>query len=267
MTRPPEAPQPPEPQPLEPPVPADPGQLLRRFSVAERWIHRVTAALMGTVMVTAAFLYLPMLGELTGRRDLLVTVHEWTGIALPAPLLAGLFSRAFRADLTRLNRFGLHDRGWLRATMRRRPHPSGKFNAGQKTFAALAAGSVLVMTGTGLIMWFWQLTPLVARTGATFVHDWLALLLGALVCGHIWVAFNDPEARRGLRTGFVTRSWARHHHARWEKEQPGDHRIQPLRRRSRRRRLGEGAGRQPPGAWPSRRDCAVRSCCTRGSTR
>jgi formate dehydrogenase subunit gamma len=218
MTRPPDAPPSPE-----PPAPAEPRALLRRFSAAERWIHRATAALMGTVMVTAAFLYLPTLGELVGRRDLLVTVHEWSGIALPVPLLAGLLSRAFRADLTRLNRFSRLDRGWLRATLHRRPHPSGKFNAGQKTYAALAAGSVLVMTGTGLIMWFWQLTPLVTRTGATFVHDWLALLLGALVCGHIWIAYHDPEARRGLRTGFVTRSWARHHHPLWEKEHPADH--------------------------------------------
>jgi formate dehydrogenase subunit gamma len=215
MTRPLDVPQPPE-----PPAPAEPGDLLRRFSAAERWIHRATAALMGIVMVTAAFLYLPTLGELVGRRDLLVTVHEWTGIALPVPLLAGLLSRAFRADLTRLNRFGRPDRGWLRAALRRRPHPSGKFNPGQKAYAAFAAGAVLVMMGTGLIMWFWQLTPLVTRTGATFVHDWLALLLGALVLGHIWMAYQDPEARRGLRTGFVTRSWARHHHALWEREHP-----------------------------------------------
>jgi formate dehydrogenase subunit gamma len=191
---------------------------LRRFTVAERWIHRCTAALLGTAMITAGFLYLPMLGELVGRRDLLVTVHQWTGLAALVPVVAGLLSRAFRADLARLNRFTPHDRGWLRATLRRRPHPSGKFNPGQKMYAALAAGGALVMTGTGLIMWFTQLTALFIRTGATFVHDWGALLLGALVIGHIWIASNDPEARRGLRTGFVTRTWAGRHHARWERE-------------------------------------------------
>jgi formate dehydrogenase subunit gamma len=216
MTRPPEASRSPAPREAE----AATEQLLRRFTVAEHWIHRATAALLGTAIVTAAFLYLPQLGELVGRRDLLVTVHKWSGIVVPVPLLAGLLSRAFRADLTRLNRFGQHDRGWLRATLRRRPHPAGKFNAGQKMYAALAAGSVLVMMGTGLIMWFPKLTPLFARTGATFVHDWLALLLGALICGHIWMAYMDPEARRGLRTGFVPRSWARRHHPLWEKEHP-----------------------------------------------
>ena len=131
-----------------------------------------------------------------------MTVHKWAGVTVPIPVLAGLLSRAFRADLTRLNRFGPHDWGWLRAALRRRPHASGKFNAGQKVYASLGTGAVLVMIGTGLIMWFPQLTPLFVRTGSMFVHDWLALLLGALVCGHIWMASKDPEARRGLRTGF-----------------------------------------------------------------
>jgi formate dehydrogenase subunit gamma len=201
-----------------PPDTARPEELLRRFVTAERRIHRGTAALLGTAMVTAALLYLPVLGELVGRRAVLVTVHEWSGTATPVAVLAGLASRAFRADLRRLNRFTRHDRGWLRATLRRRPHESGKFNPGQKLYAATATGAVLVMIGTGLILWFPKLTPLFIRTGATFVHDWLALLLGALVCGHIWMASNDPEARRGLRTGLVSRSWARRHHTRWERE-------------------------------------------------
>jgi len=207
--------------------PAEPSELIRRFTAAERWIHRTTAALMGTALVTAAFLYLPALAELIGRRSLLVTVHEWAGVIVPVPLLAGLVSRAFRADLVRLNRFGPHDRGWLRATLRRRPHRSGKFNAGQKLYAAVISGAVLVMIGTGLIMWFPRLTPLFLRTGATFVHDWLALLIGALVCGHIWMASKDPEARTGLRTGLVSRSWARRHHPLWEGEEPGEHQPTP----------------------------------------
>lgn len=191
---------------------------MRRFTVAERWIHRGTAALFGTAMITAGFLYLPMLGEIVGRRDLLVTVHKWSGLAALVPALVGLVFRAFRADLARLNRFGPHDRGWLRATLRHRPHASGKFNPGQKMYASLAAGGALVMTATGLIMWFTGLTPLVIRTGATFVHDWGALLLGVLVAGHIWIASNDPEARSGLRSGFVSRSWAERHHSLWERE-------------------------------------------------
>src|SRR5205085_8345345 len=123
-------------------------------------------------------LYYPPLSELVGRRRLVVTVHEWCGLALPVPLLVGLASRALRADLGRLNRFAPYDREWLRAVRRRSyRRPAGKFNAGQKLYAAWLAGAVLVMLGTGVLMWFTGLAPLAWRTGATFVHDWLAAAL------------------------------------------------------------------------------------------
>ncbi|GHH75127.1 formate dehydrogenase subunit gamma [Streptomyces sulfonofaciens] len=192
---------------------------VRRFSRAERWVHRSTGALMGVCVLTAAFLYIPQLAELVGRRVLVVTVHEWSGLLLPLPLLAGLVSRALRADLRRLNRFAPYDRRWLRAARRRdsRPEarPAGKFNAGQKVYAAWIAGAVLVMLGTGLLMWFTRLAPLVLRVGATFVHDWLALAVGIVLAGHIGMAFADPEARRGMRTGWVSRAWAEREHRLW----------------------------------------------------
>ncbi|MEV4335282.1 cytochrome b/b6 domain-containing protein [Streptomyces sp. NPDC049597] len=201
------------------PPPSEPPARVRRFSRAERWVHRTTAALMLTCVVTAAALYVPQIAELVGRRHLVVTVHEWAGVLLPVPFLLGLASPAFRADLRRLNRFRPHDRTWLRA-VRRRDHrpssrPAGKFNAGQKVYAAWIAGAALVMLGTGLLMWFTDLVPLVWRTGATFVHDWLSLAVGIVLAGHIAMALAAPEARRGMRTGSVERRWARDHHSEW----------------------------------------------------
>ncbi|MFE0419953.1 cytochrome b/b6 domain-containing protein [Streptomyces sp. H23] len=192
---------------------------VRRFSPAERWAHRTTALLMGVCVLTAASLYIPTLAQLVGRRALVVAVHQWSGVALPVPVLIGLGSRALRADLGLLNRFGPHDRRWLRAALRRDRRPSSrpahKFNAGQKLYAAWSAGATLVMLGTGLMMWFTGLTPLKWRTGATFVHDWLALTLGIVLAGHIGMAMADPEARRGMRTGSVARDWAKREHSLW----------------------------------------------------
>lgn len=181
----------------------------------------MTALLMGVCVVTAACLYVPQLAELVGRRELVVRLHEWAGLALPVPVLAGLASRAFRSDLGRLNRFGPHDRVWLRSALRRDKRRSsrlaGKFNAGQKVYASWIAGASLVMLGTGLIMWFTHLTPLMWRTSATFVHDWLALTIGIVLAGHIGMALGDPEARRGLRTGSVSREWADREHPLWRR--------------------------------------------------
>ncbi|MFF7702479.1 cytochrome b/b6 domain-containing protein [Streptomyces lydicus] len=204
-------PRPPEPPPGRPRVP--------RFTPAEHRVHRATAALMAVCVLTAACLYLPFLAELVGRRALMVAVHEWSGILLPVPLLLGLASRALRTDLRRLNRFGPHDRRWLRAALRRSgDRPAGKFNAGQKLYAAWIAGAVLVMAATGLLMWFTHLAPLVWRTGATFVHDWLALTVIVVIAGHVWKAYADPESRRGMRTGSVDAGWAAREHPLWEHE-------------------------------------------------
>ncbi|MFD7664532.1 cytochrome b/b6 domain-containing protein [Streptomyces sp. NPDC059788] len=204
------------------------GARLRRFSPAERWVHRATATLMAVCVLTAGCLYLPFLAQLVGRRALMVTVHEWSGLLLPVPLLLGLVSRALRADLTRLNRYGPHDGRWLGAALRRRAgRPAGKFNAGQKIYAAWLAGAVLVMTGTGLLMWFTGLAPLSWRTGATFVHDWLALTIAVVIAGHVWMAYGDPEARRGMRTGTVDAGWARREHPLWEPEERTDRKRGP----------------------------------------
>ncbi|OUC92180.1 cytochrome b/b6 domain-containing protein [Streptomyces swartbergensis] len=192
---------------------------VRRFSRTVRWVHRTTAALMGVCVLTAACLYVPQLAELVGRRALVVTLHKWSGLALPVPVLAGLASRALRTDLGHLNRFGPHDRTWLRAALHRdkrhSSRPAGKFNAGQKLYASWIAGATLVMLGTGLMMWFTHLTPLLWRTSATFVHDWLALTIGIVLAGHIGMALADPESRRGMRTGKVSREWADRQHSLW----------------------------------------------------
>ncbi|MFF4379824.1 cytochrome b/b6 domain-containing protein [Kitasatospora sp. NPDC001547] len=196
---------------------------VRRFSTAERLVHRATGVLMLLCLAAAACLYLGPLAQLVGRRHLVATVHEWSGVLLPLPLLLGLFSAEFRADLRRLNRFAPYDREWLRAVRRRRAgpeaRPAGKFNAGQKLYAGWIAGAVLVMASTGLLMWFTHLLPFVSRTSAIFVHDVLAWAIAFVVLGHLRKALQDPEARRGMRTGYVSRSWAARHHSRWL---PGD---------------------------------------------
>jgi formate dehydrogenase subunit gamma len=192
---------------------------VRRFGPVQKWVHRTTAALMGVCVVTAAFLYVPQLAELVGRRELVVRVHECAGLALPVPVLVGLVSRRFRADLGHLNRFGPHDKMWLLAVLsrdkRRSSRPAAKFNAGQKIYASWIAGATLVMLGTGLVMWFTHLTSIEWRTSATFVHDWLALTIGIVLAGHIGMAIGDPEARSGLRTGKVSREWAKREHPLW----------------------------------------------------
>ncbi|MDT3439684.1 formate dehydrogenase [Pseudofrankia sp. BMG5.37] len=159
-------------------------------------------------------------------------------------------SGGFRRDAAELNRFGPADSAWLREhllagparRLRRRswassaggmttgvvPAPGapdagqtrlgGKFNAGQKLYAAGVAGSIVVFLGTGLLMWFGADldVPDRYRTGATFVHDVFAYGIFFAICGHLWMASRDPFSRAGMRTGYVPTWWAAAEHPDWD---------------------------------------------------
>ncbi len=192
---------------------------LPRFTSTERLVHRVVAILMGICLVTAFVLYNGSIMLAVGHRHLVETIHVWSGLALPVPMLLGALSAAYRVDVRRLNRVTSADWQWLRSRTRRDGRIRvGKFNAGQKVNAWLVAGSTVVLLGTGSIMYWTGLVQLSWRSGATFVHDWFALGLGLLVIGHIAFAVRDPEARRGMRTGTVSTRWARKEHPAWADE-------------------------------------------------
>ncbi|MCT9930726.1 cytochrome b/b6 domain-containing protein [Planotetraspora sp. A-T 1434] len=203
-------------------APPERSRRILRFTRAERLVHRATAGLMLLCVGAAACLYLQPLAELVGRRHLVVVVHEWSGILLPAPFLLGLASSAFRADLRRLNRLARYDKEWLRAVRKGwtspAERPAGKFNAGQKIYAGWIAGAVPIMMVTGLLMWFTGLLPVISRTSAIFVHDVTALAIGLVLIGHMRMAYRDPHARRGMRTGYVERAWAKRWHSKWLEE-------------------------------------------------
>lgn len=189
---------------------------IHRFSLAERIIHRTTAVLMIVCILTAAVLYNGSLSVPIGHRHLIELIHVYCGFALPVPMVLGLVSVAYRADLHRLGGFSSADGHWLRSRTRRDGTIRvGKFNAGQKLNGALSSSSITVLLATGIVMYFVRLAPLPWRTGATLVHDWFSLALGLLVVGHIAFAMKDPQAREGMRTGWVTRQWARREHAAW----------------------------------------------------
>jgi formate dehydrogenase subunit gamma len=192
---------------------------ITRFSRAELLVHAAVGVLVLALMATAAALYLNPIAVVVGHRRVVATVHAWCGLALPVPVLLGLASVAFRTDLGRLNRFLPGDARWLRSRKARRSNRGvGKFNAGQKLNTALSAGALVVLLGTGVLMYWPSLVRLSFRAGATFVHDLVGFALGLLVLGHVYKALQDREALRGARTGRVSRSWARRHHPAWEGE-------------------------------------------------
>jgi formate dehydrogenase subunit gamma len=201
--------------------PADPP--IERFNRAERIVHWVTASLFVTLMLTGAALYAGPISTLVGRRDLMRDIHVVAGLALPVPLVIGVVGRwgaALRRDLRRLDRWIPDDRVWLRRRTRGTAR-LGKFNPGQKLNATFLGAAILLMLGTGAIMKWFDPFPLSWRTGATFVHDWVALGVWLAVSGHILFAFRDPDALGSMLRGTISARWARTRRPRWYEEETG----------------------------------------------
>lgn len=194
---------------------------LPRFDLNERVLHWANAVLFLVLMVTAAVLYVGPLSTVVGRRVLVRNVHVWVGLALPVPYLVarlGPWSAQFRADIRRLARFDAHDRRFVRTLGRDPAARLNKFHPGQKLNAAFTAGSIPVFVATGIVMRWFEPFPLSWRTGATFVHDWVALVVFVAVSIHIVKATSDRQAMSGMWGGTVSDRWARLHHPRWHEE-------------------------------------------------
>ena len=213
---------------------------LARFDGNERLLHWANAVLFGVLMVTAAALYLDPLAALIGRRATVRQIHVIAGLALPVPILAALvgpWRAALRRDWAELARWDAGDRRWLRSGGRAYgdgpPGPSdharhvlrfrahGKFHPGQKLNAAATLGFIGVLLGTGAIMRWFGPFPLAWRTGATFVHDWTAIVAVVVVAGHIRMALADRPAMSSMIRGWVPADWARQHRPKWFETETG----------------------------------------------
>jgi len=195
-----------------------PAGTIVRFDPTERRLHWASATLFLVLLVTGMVLYVGPLSALVGRRTLVKDVHVVAGLLLPVPLLvayAGTWRSGLRRDVRRLARWSVDDRHWLTSLGRRGRGRLGKFNAGQKLNAIFVAGCIPVMLATGIIMRWFDPFPLAWRTGATFVHDWIALALLAVIIGHIGKALADPVALRAMVRGDVPEEHVKRNHPRW----------------------------------------------------
>jgi formate dehydrogenase subunit gamma len=197
---------------------------LLRFDWVERVAHWLTAIAFLILIFTGAALYIPALVGFVGRRVLVVRIHVDAGLALPLPLiisLAGSWGNGLRADLKRLNRWSSDDKEWMRRSVHWEPTDklaTGKFNAGQKLNAAIVGGTMIVMLMTGSVMHWPYYFALSWRTGATFIHDIVALGFFVVVVGHIGMALTHPPALRSIFTGRISRAWAKRHAPVWLEE-------------------------------------------------
>lgn len=180
------------------------GDFVVRFDPTERRVHWVSSSLVLVAVVTGLVLYVPALSVAVGRRTLVKDVHVVAGLASLVPYVVatlGPWRSGLRRDVERFAWWHADDWAWFRRGHRRRSE-TGKFNGGQKLNAALVGSAIVVMAATGSVMRWFDLFPLDWRTGATFVHDWVAFGLWLLIPAHIIKALITRGAVRSMRTGW-----------------------------------------------------------------
>jgi formate dehydrogenase subunit gamma len=203
-----------------------------RFDRVQRAAHWANALLFGILMLTALPLYFASLSDVVGRRELVATIHVWSGVVLPVPILIsvlGPWGTQMRRDLRRINRWTADEVKWLRALGRNAPRVVDKFNPGQKLNAIFVGGSIVVMLASGCILKWFRFFPVSWRTGATFVHDVLAFVIFAVVTGHILFALTHPDSLRSMIKGWVSETWAARHAPGWLREVNARPESDPLR--------------------------------------
>ena len=189
---------------------------LQRFTRTERAAHWLVVAMFAAILFSGT--------QMPHRWDAdqpVVDVH----VGCAAILVAGIALLLWRADRRSLLATGIElattepgDGDWLRGVPERLRSgapapPVGRFNAGQKMNARLAALGFAVLYSTGLAL-------LLVGRGLPQgpLHTLTTVALVGLLSGHVFMAVFNPGTRhalRGMTLGQVDREWAEHHHPLW----------------------------------------------------
>jgi formate dehydrogenase subunit gamma len=198
-------------------------RIIERFSPMDRYAHWfvaivwVTLAITGLILSLGKSVLLPLVGYtlFSFLATLAKNIHNFIG-----PLLIvgvpWLFLRFIRD-----NGIGVEDIKWglnIKGYFTGHEYPSDRFNAGEKSvfWLVLVLGSIVLIV-SGLVLLF----PNFDQTRSTMqvanvIHMVVAYLSIALACVHIYLGtLGMAGAYRAMRDGYVSASWAEHHHLRW----------------------------------------------------
>jgi formate dehydrogenase subunit gamma len=93
-----------------------------------------------------------------------------------------------------------------------------KYNAGQKLVFWFMALGILLLLGTGLIMWdtyFFDVTTIDQKRWALLLHAIGAVGIILLLIVHVYAAIWVKGSIRAMTDGTVTGGWAWRHHRKW----------------------------------------------------
>lgn len=192
-----------------------------RYTALARINHWITAVTLVLLALSGLALFHPslyFLSALFGGGEVVRFLHPWLGVLLIISF-AGLFIRFFR-----LNLWERTDNVWLGrlrdvlAARDDRLPEIGKYNAGQKLVFWLMSILILVLFGSGLVIWYEYFGPnftIDQQRAAMLVHALAAIVIICVWIVHVYAAIWVRGTIGGMVKGRVTGGWAWRHHRRW----------------------------------------------------
>lgn len=202
----------------------EPGSV-SRYTAAQRLNHWVTAISLILLALSGMSLFHPSLFFLTdlfGGGQYTRQVHPWIGVVL-AVSFCSLFLRFWK-----LNLWNTDDTTWigrlgavLRGDEEALPE-IGKYNAGQKLVFWFMSLLILVLLGSGLVIWdtyFFQYTSIDQKRMAVLLHAIGAVGAILIWIVHVYAAIWVRGTIRAMTDGSVSGGWAWRHHRKWLREE------------------------------------------------
>lgn len=195
-----------------------------RYTTAARINHWITAVSLVLLAISGLALFHPSLYFLTGLfggGSMTRILHPWIGVVLFFSFM-GLFFRFWKLNLWRRT-----DSVWMSRlrdvlTGQDENLPEiGKYNAGQKMVFWSMSILILVLIGSGLVIWqqyFSQYTSVEQQRIAVLVHAVAAILAICVWIVHVYAAIWVRGTISAMTRGQVTGGWAWRHHRKWLKE-------------------------------------------------
>ncbi len=200
---------------------------LKRYTGSERLNHWLIALLFVLAGLSGLAMFHPsmfFLSGLFGGGSLTRIVHPFIGSAMFVLFL--IISLRFWHH----NVLNKNDIQWLKqigdvmANHEERLPEVGRYNGGQKAAFWVMVVSMIALVVTGVMFWrpyFVDYFSVDVRRIAAVVHAVAAWGLILTIIVHVYAAIWVKGTIGGMRTGMVSRAWARKHHPGWYKEETG----------------------------------------------
>lgn len=201
------------------------GTVVDRYGGGVRVNHWVTAISLILLALSGAALFHPalfFLSGLFGGGANTRALHPWIGVVL----LASFF--VLFVQMVRYNFWTRADTQWMRhigevMSGREENLPEiGKYNGAQKIVFWLMTLLILVLFGTGIMIWyeyFGTSFTIEQQRFGHIIHALAAIAMLLVVIVHIYAGFYIRGTIRAMTEGQVTGGWAFRHHRLWLRQQ------------------------------------------------